>query len=377
MPCAIPLLALLATIATAAPSDIPIKDAGVLDPSAGSGDTQNRQTNLWKTAGVLDPWDQYGIKREERSLAHLTEEQRINSTGVISRTDLDLENLQALAKRFELSTYRSYLPGCSKEDDPSFAPQKPDWDINYGVIIPPDGNDGECLDKTKHSMCWTDYLLAEAAVEYTSWVPVGGAINCDASNPDNSCSSAQGDLRQTCSTIGSTETNGYDIKVIDAALKLSYGGKDGGFGAGLDLGAGYTIHKDKTNVNLKQVCATDQKVDTCTWAPDMKGDNNCHQVWQADRVLHVWGQAQRMCKGCTKASVQQNTEIEMPYGKVCVRGQKEFDFVIPINKLQHCNGKCGEANPGLGIPPNGQRGSYQTPADWDALHLQTQTTEDS
>ncbi|KAI4091519.1 MAG: hypothetical protein L6R37_007722 [Teloschistes peruensis] len=358
---AAPSLALLATIAIGAPTDNPWKDAGVLDPWNEYGRPQKRQNNPWKDAGVLDPWDEYGV------VQHLTEERSTNATGIISRTPLDADMLKALAKRID---YSKYIPGCSEADDPSYATNKPDWDINYGVLIPTEGKDGQCLDKTKNSMCWTDFLLTEAAFEYMSWTPSGGAINCDPT-PGASCSSAEATLQQTCSTTGSTESNGYDWKVIDAAGKVSIDFKAFGFDltAGLDVGGGYAKNFDKTTYNLNQVCVTASHLQQCNW-PTNEG-NNCHQVWYADRVLHVWGQAQRMCNKCSKGNVQQNTQIDMPYGKTCVRGQKEFDFFLPVNKLLHCGGKCNDPNPGIDIPPNGPRGAYQEPANWDALQLRT------
>jgi hypothetical protein len=81
-------------------------------------------------------------------------------------------------------------------------------------------------------------------------------------------------------------------------------------------------------------------------------------------VLHVWGQAQRVCNKCGDAAhVQQRTGD----GKVCVRGQKGFDFRLPINKLVHCNGVCGATDPGKTQPPNEPRAPYIAPHDWDLL----------
>ena len=326
-------LALLATIAAAAPDDSP-----------------------WKGAGVLDPWGQYGTStmRMKRGRAHPTQGQLVKDNGTISRIPLHSDELKALAKRITLQDFKNHLPGCSDEDDPSYAPNIPDWDINAGVKVPLD-DDETCYDG---STCWNDYLLVEAAIEYASWQPNGGAVNCDGTT---TCSSAETNLQQTCSTVGTTESSGYDYKVIDASIKLEFGKT-----VAVDVGTSYTISKSTTDFDLNQVCATAGSVQTCNWEPDTsEGADNCHQAWYADRVLHVWAQAQRMCKKSTKKNVQQNTWG----GELCVRGQKEFDFVLPINKLVHCNGKCNDNDPGLATPPNGPREPYQQPADWESLHL--------
>lgn len=70
----------------------------------------------------------------------------------------------------------------------------------------------------------------------------------------------------------------------------------------------------------------------CTW-----DDKKCHQVWYADRVMRVWGHAQRVCtdKG---SGTQQSTKR----GDQWVRGQAGFETTLPINKLVGCGGLCNE-----------------------------------
>lgn len=81
-------------------------------------------------------------------------------------------------------------------------------------------------------------------------------------------------------------------------------------------------------------------------------------------MLHVWGQAQRVCNKCGNAdNVQQQTGD----GTVCVRGQKEFDIRLPINKLVHCDGACGINDPGVNQPDNEPRAPYIAPTNWDLL----------
>ncbi|KAL9115452.1 MAG: hypothetical protein Q9227_000773 [Pyrenula ochraceoflavens] len=356
----IPSLALLASIAIAAPSDNPWKDDGVLDPWGEYGNTQKRQNNEWKDAGILDPWGQYGNEETK----NITTRQVTNGAGTVSRTRLGRDMLREIVKRTSIGEFKNYLPGCSSDDDPSKdGTPLPQWPVNHGVKIPKEGDDDQCTKGHNGDHCWTEYRLVEAAIEYLSWQPAGGAINCDGTD---TCSSTETNIKQSCSNIGSTETNGFDWKIIDASAKLKPSGLASGGEA--DISTGWSFKHEKTNVNLKQTCSTFQSSQTCSWKPNnTAGADNCHQVWYADRVLHFWGQAQRTCNKCTDGKVQQNTGD----GKVCVRGQKEFDLVLPINKLVHCNGKCNQADPGMNVPPNSKRAAYAEPADWDSLHLRT------
>ncbi|KAL9615801.1 MAG: hypothetical protein Q9160_009247 [Pyrenula sp. 1 TL-2023] len=363
----VPSLALLALIAAAAPSDNPWKDAGVVDPWGEFGNTQKRQPNPWKDAGVLDPWGEYGNEQTKRDLEHLTERQINDGVGIASRTPLSRSMLKEIVKRTSIGEFKNYLPGCNKKkggDDPSLlGTPKPPYAVNQGVKIPKEGNDDQCTDGHYGDHCWTEYFLVEAAIEYMSWQPSGGAINCDGTD---TCSSAETNIKQSCSTLGSTTTNGFDWKIIDAAGKVKIPLLKNGEA---EISTGFSFKHEKTTYDLKQTCSTYQSSQTCSWKPaNTPGADNCHQVWFADRVLHFWGQAQRTCNKCTSdGTVQQNTGD----GKVCVRGQKQFDIVLPINKLVHCNGKCNQADPGLSIPPNTQRAPYEQPADWNSLHLRT------
>lgn len=354
-------LALLATIAAAAPTDNPWKDGGVLDPWGEFGNTQKRQSNPWKDAGVLDPWDEYGNQQTKRDLAHLTERQIVNGTGIASRTPLRLDILKEIVKRSSIGEFRNYLPGCGDDEDPSKkGTELPAWPVNEGVKIPKEGKDDECTKGSGGDHCWTEYRIVESAIEYMSWQPAGGAINCEGTD---TCSSTETNIKQSCSTIGSSSSTGFDWKIFDASLKLTPWGREG------ELSIGLTFRYEKTSVNLKQTCTGSQSSQTCIWKPNnTPGANNCHQVWYADRVLHVWGQAQRTCNKCTKGNVQQNTGD----GKVCVRGQKGFDFRFPINKLVQCNGMCNTQDPGMNIPPNTEKVPYSPPADWGTLHLRSQ-----
>ncbi|KAI9682840.1 MAG: hypothetical protein M1820_010937 [Bogoriella megaspora] len=357
-------LVALATVAATAPSDSPWKDSGALDPWGEFGIIQKRQDNPWKNAGVIDPWGEYGNQQAKHDLGPLTKRQIPNDVSVVSRDSLHGDTLTDFVKRTSIGEFNNYLPGCNDDSSSKNTP-KPDLQVNQGVKIPKEGHDDPCTTGHGADHCWTEYRIVEAAIEYMSWQPAGNAIRCDGTA---TCSTAETNMKQSCSTTCDITLRVFDVKIIDAALKLSpsFGGKQ----READLSTGITFGYDHTTQNLKQVCQSLQSPKICTWEHSTApGADNCHQAWYADRVLHVWGQAQRTCHKCSNSgNFQQNTGD----GKVCVRGQKEFDLVLPINKLVYCNGKCNQADPGVGIPDNSTKAPYQAPSDWDSLHLRTE-----
>ncbi|KAI0124314.1 hypothetical protein BJ170DRAFT_638855 [Xylariales sp. AK1849] len=323
--------------------------------------------------GVIDPWGQYGRTPQsvKRADIEFPDDNTNSSNFRIAGEEYSTDELLNLAKRATIKDFAGKIPGCGSADDPSNADvPKPQWAVNQGVKIPKnkDWKDDACTHGHNADHCWTEYYLVEAAVEYFSWLPTGSAVNCPAA-PKGGCSVQVTSLVQSCSTTGTTSSDGWDWKVIDAAGSINIGlGKDGGVKGGGDfsLGGGYSKSHVSTNYDLTNVCRADSSSVTCSWT---NGDDTpktlCHQVWYADRVLHVWGQAQRTCNKCTDGKVQQNTGD----GKVCVRGQKEFELRLPINKLVHCDGECNSNDPGLNQPPNGPRGPYIAPNNWDLLVL--------
>lgn len=310
--------------------------------------------------GVIDPWGQYGHKPEYSKRAAIQVLDDGNNTDtpdlVIAGEVFTSGELLKLAKRATIADYVGYIPGCG--DDPSNKnTPKPAWSVNQGVKIPKSGDDDQCTTGHGGDHCWTEYYLVEAAVEYFAWQPTGSAINCPSGAKD-SCSVAVTSLKQSCSSTSTTTTNGFDWKILDIAGKIDISGVDGGE---LSAGGSMTWNHAKSTQDITQNCRQDASTATCTWNNDGAGDRDlCHQVWFADRVLHTWGQAQRTCNKCSGDGVQQNTGD----GKVCVRGQKEFEFRLPINKLIHCNGKCGSNDPGIEQPPNEPRGAYKAPNNW-------------
>jgi hypothetical protein len=326
-------------------------------------------------ARVIDPWGVVGTKSQhaKRTKIGLFDDGTINSTTIrIAGEDNSSSELLELAKRATtVSSFLGTIPGCESGDDPSNKDTpKPGYQVNQGIRLPKSGANDQCTTGKGNNKCWTVYYLVEAAVEYESWLPTGSAINCPA-DAGGSCSVQITSLQQSCSTTGSTQSYGHD-KVLNAAISLGIKGPDGPQGqalsAGLSVGGGYTWTESKTDHDLVQVCKSETSATTCNWATPAKDGTTkdlCHQVWYADRVLHVWGQAQRECNKCTGDGVQQNSGD----GKICVRGQKGFEFLIPINKLIQCDGVCNANDPGISIPPNGGRFPYQQPANWDVLDV--------
>ncbi|KAM7190152.1 hypothetical protein V8F33_009629 [Rhypophila sp. PSN 637] len=314
--------------------------------------------NPWD--GVIDPWGEYGVKPGEstakRSPVTSTKAGKVTIAGQTFST----RQIREAMKRDSIAQWPGKLPNCNSENDPSNAGTPiPGWPVNHGYKIPKNGDHDECTTGHGGDHCWTEYYLVEGAVEYFDWQVAGSAVHCSA-EAKASCSVTLGDIQQTCTTTGQSISNGYDWKVIDAAGSGSFkfGGDKLGGEVSLSVGGGYSKSHVETNTQMTQVCKADTTSVTCSWTNDSDAPKEmCHQAWFADRVMHVWGQSQRVCNKCTKGNVQQNTGD----GRVCVRGQREFDFRMPINKLVNCNGKCDEALSGLPKPPNGNRGPFSPP----------------
>ncbi|KAH9897352.1 hypothetical protein F4778DRAFT_793454 [Xylariomycetidae sp. FL2044] len=316
-------------------------------------------------AGVIDPWGQYGTKphKVKRAPIQISPDGNTDSHHIIIGTEsFHSDEFIDHAKRATVENFAGgSIPGCDKTDNPSNTDvPKPKWKVNEGVKIPKSGKDDRCTTGHNGDHCWTEYYLVEAAVEYFDWKKTGNQINCPDGNKDT-CSVAVTDLKQDCTTTGTTHTEGEET-VFSGSLSL---GLEGGTGTkvngGIGLGGGHTWNWADTDHNLVQSCHQDSTTATCVWNNDSSDrDDLCHQVWFAERVLHVWGQAQRVCNKCTNGAVQQNSGD----GKVCVRGQKEFNFKQPLNKLVHCNGKCGSEDPGITQPSNEPRASYVAPDNW-------------
>jgi len=316
-------------------------------------------------ADVLDPWGQYGKKPGQSKRSDIEPIQLIDDSATNSSTfsiggiTFTPNEVMQHAKRLNnIKNYVGKIPGCDKDSDPSLAgaDRKGPYKIDQGIRIPKSGKDDECTTGKGADHCWTEYFLVEARVEYADWQNTASAINCPAGAKDT-CSVAVSSLAQSCSITGtsSTSSSGWDFKLFELSAKLGFENKAEVGASGLS--PTYHSAQETTKTDIMNVCRADTSTATCTWNNDGSDPKQrCHQVWYADRVLHVWGQSQRRCNKCSDSTgVQQKAGN----GKTCVRGQLHFDFLMPINKLVHCNGKCGDTNPGLEKPKDEDKMAYK------------------
>jgi len=238
---------------------------------AAAAPTPEQKNDPWE--GVIDPWGQYGRKPEDvkRAVIEQFEDSTTNSTNFrIAGTEYSTDEIFDLAKRASIDSFAGKIPGC--DDDPSkVGTPKPQWAVNEGVRIPKNGNDDACTTGHNADHCWTTYFLVEAAVEYYSWLPTGSAINCPPKG-EGDCSIAVTSMAQSCSITGTTSTDGYDHKIIDASAKLGIG-----FGTGaknsVDLAGGMGISHNwaTTDHKLTNICRADSSTATCHWGGRRSG----------------------------------------------------------------------------------------------------------
>lgn len=336
---------------------------------------QDSTEDPWE--GVLDPWGQFGdvpegFGNKKRDSVPVSLDD--NDDFHINEHLVRAEDMMNHAKRATLRDYHGLIPSCSWDDDPSNPStgyQSP-YNENEGVKIPkmdPNGDD-QCTTGHDRHHCWTEYYLVEAAIEYIDWQPTGSTAFCS-EEAGSSCGIDVTSLQSSCTTIGTTKSNGWDQKLADVSVGLSVGVEFAGVSMSGEKGYSYSYSKSSSvaETDMLQRCASETATVHCSWKrPDKlteenKNDDLCHQVFYADRIVHVWGQAQRACSGCDGSGHWRDDS------KSCVRGRKGFDFRLPLNKLVYCNGKCNTTDPGKARPPNGDRQKYQPPADWKYVDI--------
>lgn len=353
----------LATVVNAVPS------SQEHDGAASSKEHVKRQDESGNWEGILDPWGEYGqiptyLQGQMRRSQGIEINPRNANLIDIGGTSYQATELLRYAKRADVRDFTGMVPKCS--DDPSYAPVKPDWAVDAGIKIPRHGDKDECdSGKSVQDHCWTEYRLVEYAIEYMNWQATGTVLDCS-DEKGSTCSVSVADLKQTCSIVGKVTTEGWDQKVADVSLGLTIGKESWPVKPDLGYSASWSKTKTVSESDLLYRCAAETTTVQCTWeVPDVIDEKNkdqlCHQVWYADRIMHVFGQAVRKCNKCTNGNVQQNSGD----GTYCVRGQKEFDFIMPINKLVSCRGKCGDLTANVPMPPNSERFKYEEPPTWD------------
>ncbi|EXA30389.1 hypothetical protein FOVG_18222 [Fusarium oxysporum f. sp. pisi HDV247] len=229
------------------------------------------------------------------------------------------ETLESLVKRIDAKIYRDNIPDCNKED-PSFMIPK---QTGYGH------NDDYCR---------TEYWFVESAVEYSSWQNSGATIDCKSTS---SCNSNVAQIRQSCTSYSYSSSNDIDYKILDGALEFAIPNTE----AKVSLGSSINYQHTDVDGTTTMICTTDSTTNTCQWE-----DQDCHQVWFADRTKRIWGHMNRVCVGKTDFEVQQQT---LNANGRYVRGQAEFSIAIPVNHVVGCNAKCSDLTYSEPIPSDG------------------------
>ncbi|SCO91271.1 uncharacterized protein FRV6_15399 [Fusarium oxysporum] len=216
------------------------------------------------------------------------------------------ETLESLVKRINAKVYREDIPDCNKEDPSFMIPKQTGYGVDQGVKLPKSGKDDACTTGHNDDHCWTEYWFVESAVEYSSWQNSGAAINWKSTS---SCNSNVAQIRQSSTSYSYSSSNGIEYKILDGALEFAI-----------------------PNTEAK-------------WE-----DQDCHQVWFADRTKRIWGHTDRACVGKSDVEVQQQT---LNAKGRCVRGQVEFSIAIPVNHIVGCNAKCSDLTYSEPIPSDG------------------------
>jgi hypothetical protein len=191
--------------------------------------------------------------------------------------------------------------------------------------VPKTGNDDAYTTGHGDNHCWTEQWWVETEIVYQDWAVTGYAIDC---NQTSSCSVATVHLGQTCTAHTVTNDNSIETSLTgrwDVDTKVA-----GKFGVDISTGYSHTWSVGNTDTT----CTTDSGQATCNFS-----DHLCHQIWQAQRNVEVYGYVARVCNGKGGNDIQQNTQNKA--GK-WVHGQLGFSFTMPVNKLVGCAALCGQ-----------------------------------
>ncbi|KAG9232313.1 hypothetical protein BJ875DRAFT_467202 [Amylocarpus encephaloides] len=233
------------------------------------------------------------------------------------------------------------IPSCS--NDPSWViPKKTGYAVDQGVRIHPNGQSkGDfCSGGKGGDHCWTEQYWVESEITYDDWKQTGYAIDC---SKTKSCQTTTVALTSSCKTHSTHKDNSIQVGLVGKWEQLV----SEATGLGVELSGGYS-HTWGTG-DSTTICTESQGHAQCGWE-----DQDCHQPWSAQRNIKMYGYIARVCNGKGN-NVQQNTKNKN--GK-WVRGQMDFSFSMPINKLVGCSGLCGQSQ----YPdPTPQGGNGRTP----------------
>ncbi|KAI0008328.1 hypothetical protein F4779DRAFT_641986 [Xylariaceae sp. FL0662B] len=230
-----------------------------------------------------------------------------------------------VVERADAGQFRGKVPGCSKDEDPSYViPKTSKYKIDRGVKVPKQGKDDACTSGHHDDHCWNEYWMVESEVEFNNWENTGSAIDCKGTSD---CRAADINITQSCTTNTHSKSKAGEVK-LELAFEGTVPLRDGRVKAG--VGGGPKIEKSKSKGTT--MCISNQSSNICVW-----DDQKCHQVWSAQRNLRVYGYTTRVCTGKTKKKVQQQTKNGKGHW---VRGQSDFSILLPINKLVGCGALC-------------------------------------
>ncbi|KAK9426725.1 hypothetical protein SUNI508_00252 [Seiridium unicorne] len=237
-------------------------------------------------------------------------------------------------------SYKDFVPGCSKDEDPSYMDAYPGtYKIDQGQKLPKTGKDDLCTKGSGNDHCWNEYWIVEGAVEYANWVNTDHgtlSIHEYAAVQLLAC-----DRNFAFPKVLSHTSNGFDLKILEASFEFAKLKSGAGFG----LSSGVTYSHSDVSSTESTLCSSDGATNTCTW-----NDGKCHQVWFAQRNIRLYGYYTRVCNGNAKETVQQPKDTKNKNGRY-VRGMWDYDFVLPINKLVGCNAACSDTKYTEPTPP--------------------------
>ncbi|KAH7471573.1 hypothetical protein FOMA001_g13616 [Fusarium oxysporum f. sp. matthiolae] len=259
--------------------------------------------------------------------------------AVLDELEARGETVDDLIKRVDPKVYRDEVPGCGKDNDPSYMiPKQTGYSVDQGVKLPKSGDHDACTTGHNNDHCWTEYWFVESAIEYSSWQNSGAAIDCRSTS---SCNSDNSVSTQSCTAHTKQWSNGVDWQIVEAKLEKTIPNID----AKVSIGSNVKYQHSDVGADTTQICTLDQTTNRCTW-----DDQGCHQVWYADRTKRIWGHISRVCVGKTDGNVQQQTQNKN--GR-WVRGQAEFSIALPVNRIVGCNAKCEDLTYNEPLPTDG------------------------
>ncbi|EWY81981.1 hypothetical protein FOYG_14110 [Fusarium oxysporum NRRL 32931] len=194
-------------------------------------------------------------------------------------------------------------------------PKQTGYGVDQGVKLPKSGKDDACITGHNDDHCWTEYWFVESAVDHPDWTELHFLLLFF--------------------------SNGIDYKILDGALEFAIPNTE----AKVSLGSSINYQHTDVDGTTTMICTTDSTTNTCQWE-----DQDCHQVWFADRTKRIWGHMDRVCVGKTDVEVQQQT---LNANGRYVRGQAEFSIAIPVNHIVGCNAKCSDLTYSEPIPSDG------------------------